>query len=311
MKKKDRGLLDAYSQAVIGAVQKVGPAVVGVGVRRRLDGWNEAVGGGSGMVVAGDGFVLTNNHVVDSATDIRVSFTDGRVVGAQVVGRDASTDLAVLRAARGDLAAVTLGDSDELQVGQLAIAIGNPLGFRNSVSSGVISAVGRSLRTGGGRLIDNIIQTDAPLNPGNSGGPLVDSQGHVVGVTTAISAQGQAIGLAVPVNTAKWVVGELITRGHVRRIQLGIAAQLRVVGGLFQRRFGIGIESVVEVVRVALRSVAARADIRPGDLIVGIDSQEVATVDDLQRHLVARAEKSFFKLWVVRGNKKKQLTLKI
>jgi S1-C subfamily serine protease len=261
------------------------------------------------MVVAGDGFVLTNNHVVDSAHEIEVSFTDGRVVAAQVVGADPPTDLAVLRAARGDLAAVTLGDSDELQVGQLAIAIGNPLGFRNSVSSGVISAVGRSLRTGSGRLIDNIIQTDAPLNPGNSGGPLVDSQGHVVGVNTAISAQGQAIGLAVPVNTAKWVVGELMTRGHVRRLQLGIGACLSLVGGLFRAKFGGQSESVVEVVRVRSGSIADTAGLLPGDLIIGIDSQEVATVDDLQRHLVAKAEKSFFKLWVVRQGRKKQLTL--
>jgi S1-C subfamily serine protease len=204
----DEDLLDAYSRAVVGVVDKVGPAVVSIAVKkqsraRRIEG----EGAGSGVVIAQDGFVLTNNHVIERANEVEVELTDGSTFPAQVVGADPATDLAVVRTGASGLPTADLGDSSSLRVGQLVIAIGNPMGFESTVSTGVISALGRALRSPSGRLIENVIQTDVPLNPGNSGGPLVDSRGRVIGINTAMLSMAQGISFAVPVNTARWVAG--------------------------------------------------------------------------------------------------------
>jgi S1-C subfamily serine protease len=282
----DADLLDAYSTAVTGVVEKVGPAVVSIRItkhpRSRQTGGE---GAGSGVIIAQDGFVLTNNHVVDTADDVTVTLTDGRSFRAEIVGRDAATDLAVLRAEADALPAAELGDSDTLRVGQLAIAIGNPLGFQSTVSTGVVSALGRSLRSQTGRLIENVIQTDVPLNPGNSGGPLVDSRGRVVGINTAMIFMAQGISFAVPVNTAKWVVGELVTRGRVRRAYLGIVGQTRPIDRRIQRSFELPTSTVVEVVSVEKGGPADRAGILPRDLILSVDGTTPATVDDIHRTL--------------------------
>jgi S1-C subfamily serine protease len=215
--------LDAYSQAVIRAVDRIGPSVVSVGLARRAPeelqrrGLPELRGAGSGVIIAPDGYVLTNSHVVRSSERIELHLQDGRTLPASVVGDDPHSDLALLRALGSGLPAADLGDSSRLRVGQLVVAVGNPLGFQATVTAGVISALGRTLRTESGRLIENVIQTDAPLNPGNSGGPLVDFRGQVIGVNTAVIAGSQGICFAIPVNAAKWVVSALIREGRVRR----------------------------------------------------------------------------------------------
>src|SRR5512136_2800152 len=273
---RDEELLDAYSRAVTSVVEKVGPAVVSVEVKwpgraRRWGGApQEAEGAGSGLIVAPDGFVLTNAHVVEQASEITVNLTEGTIVPAQVVGHDAATDLAVLRAEAGGLPAATLGDSDGLRVGQLVIAIGNPFGFQSTVSTGVISALGRSLRGQSGYLIENVIQTDVALNPGNSGGPLVDSRGRVIGLNTAIISMAQGISFAVPINTVRWVVSELVMHGKVRRAYLGIGAQSRPVNRRLQHRLGLPSASVVEVAAVEPGGPAAVAGLRRGDLIFAL-----------------------------------------
>src|SRR3989304_2516526 len=227
---RDEDLPDAYSRAVVGVAEKVGPAVVGIGVRKRAQGPRvRQEGAGSGVIIAPDGFILTNNHVVEGAQDVEVSLPDGRMFPAQIVGGDPATDLAVVRAGATGLPTAELGDSSSLRVGQLVIAIGNPLGFQSTVSPGFISALGRALRSQSGRLIENVIQTDVPLNPGNSGGPLVDSRGRVIGINTAMIFMAQGISFAVPVSTARWVGGELVTHGRVRRAYLGIGGQARPI----------------------------------------------------------------------------------
>jgi S1-C subfamily serine protease len=280
----DTELLDAYSRAVIGVADKVGPSVVAIGVRKQ-PGQNSPEGSGSGVILTPDGFVLTNNHVVEGSSGLEVVLTDGRSFSAQVVGADPATDLAVIRISDGSLPAVELGDSDTLRVGQLVIAIGNPLGFQSTVSAGVISALGRSLRSQAGRLIDNVIQTDVGLNPGNSGGPLVDSRARVIGINTAMIFMAQGISFAVPVNTARWVVSELVMHGKVRRAYLGIGAQSKPVNRRLQHLLGLRVASVVEVAAVESGGPAARAGLERGDLIYSLGDSLVATVDDLHRLL--------------------------
>jgi S1-C subfamily serine protease len=286
----DQELLDAYSRAVTRVVETVGPSVVAISIRKNRGGSRsgaepEGAGAGSGVIITPDGFVLTNNHVVENNDGLEVSLTDGRTFEAQVIGMDPATDLAVIRIADGSLPASELGDSDELKVGQLVIAIGNPLGFQSTVSAGVVSAVGRSLRSQSGRLIDGVIQTDVALNPGNSGGPLVDSRGRVVGINTAMIYMAQGISFAIPINTARWVVTELVMHGKVRRAYLGIGAQSRPVNRKVQHTLDLGSPAVVEVINIERGGPAEQAGLEPGDCIFGLNENKVATVDDLHRLL--------------------------
>jgi len=286
----DTDVLDAYSQAVTGAAERVGPAVVSVDVRHRVARRGrparEVPGHGSGFVFTPDGFILTNSHVVHDATRIEAAFADGRRVGAQLVGDDPETDLAVLRVEPGTPAAAELGDSGTLRVGQLVIAIGNPLGFESTVTAGVVSALGRSFRSVTGRLIDDVIQTDAALNPGNSGGPLVDSRGRVIGVNTAVILPAQGICFAVGINTAKVVTGQLIRHGKIRRGRIGVAGQNVPLLRLAQRAHGLDAKSGVLVTGVEPNSPAQRAGLTSGDIIVAFDGKLVAGIDDLHQLLV-------------------------
>ena len=306
----DEDLLDAYSRAVVGVVEKVGPAVVSIGVRKRTRSPRYGQeGAGSGVIIAPDGFVLTNHHVVEGAEDVQVRLTDGRGFSAHLVGSDPATDLAVVRAEASNLPTADLGDSDSLRVGQLVIAIGNPLGFQSTVSTGVISALGRALRSQSGRLIENVIQTDVPLNPGNSGGPLVDSRGRVIGINTAMIFMAQGISFAVPVNTVKWVVGELVTRGKVRRAYLGIAGQVHPIGRRIQRDLALQAATAVEVVSVEEEGPAHRAGLRDGDLLVGVNGKSVGSVDDIHRLLTGWSAGSPLNLTVLRNGERLQVQI--
>ena len=283
---RDEELLDAYSRAVIGVVEKVGPAVVAIKIKRSdLSTRYGNEGAGSGIIIAPDGFILTNDHVVSDSSDIEIILTEGSSYRAEVIGTDPASDLAVVRVPGNFLPSAELGDSDILRAGQLAIAIGNPLGFQNTVSTGVISALGRALRSRSGRLIENIIQTDVPLNPGNSGGPLVDSRGRVIGINTAMIFSAQAISFAIPINTAKWVVGELVRYGRVKRAFLGIVAQLRPLSRRFIRLTGKESNSAPEVVAVEPAGPADRAGVHSGDIILEVNNENTSTVDDLHRLL--------------------------
>ncbi len=304
----DEDLLDAYSRAVVGVVDKVGPAVVSIGVRKRTRSLRYGQeGAGSGVIIAPDGFVLTNHHVVEGAEDVQVRLTDGRSFSAHLVGSDPATDLAVVRAEASNLPTAELGDSDSLRVGQLVIAIGNPLGFQSTVSTGVISALGRALRSQAGRLIENVIQTDVPLNPGNSGGPLVDSRGRVIGINTAMIFMAQGISFAVPVNTVKWVVGELVTRGKVRRAYLGIAGQVRPIGRRIQRHLELQAATAVEVVSVEEEGPAHQAGVREGDLMLSVNGKSVASVDDIHRLLTGWTGGSPLSLTILRNGERLQV----
>lgn len=279
---EDTVALDAYSTTVINAVDLVGPSVVSVWINRTEEG---AGGAGSGIILTPDGYILTNNHVVESGQPLSVSLLDGQTLPAEIVGTDPPTDLAVVRIPHNNLPMAVLGDSDQLRVGQLVVAIGNPLGMENTVSAGVVSALGRDMRSKEGQLINNVIQTDAPLNPGNSGGPLVDSRGRVVGINTAIRASAQAIGLAVPVNTAKWVIAELISHGQVTRLSLGILARTTVINRQQQREWQLQKNSVVEVIEAKKNTPAFRLGLHSGDYIVELNSHAISNVDELYQQL--------------------------
>ena len=280
--------LDAYSKAVVGAVELVGPAVVSIYVGRDTasgDAVQERGGAGSGVVVTPDGYLLTNEHVVQRVEEARVTFVDGRSVSAVVVGRDPATDLAVLRAQTAALPYARLATSKQLRVGQLVVAVGNPLGFESTVSAGVVSALGRSLRSRQGRLIEGIVQHTAALNPGNSGGPLVDAKGRVVGINTAIIAQAQGIGFAVPAATAQWVLTEILTQGRVRRAYLGISVRDRPIDLRLVRALGLSVTRATEVIGRDNAGPAVDSDLRPGDLIVGVNETPLNGTDALHRHL--------------------------
>jgi len=308
---RDEELLDAYSRAVISVAEKVGPAVVSIGVKQRNRSPWRGDGAGSGVIITPDGFILTNNHVVEKAEAIEVRMMeDNTIYPAQLVGNDPATDLAVVRVSESGLPAATLGNSDKLRIGQLVIAIGNPLGFQSTVSTGVISALGRALRGTEGRLIENVIQTDVSLNPGNSGGPLVDSGARVIGINSAMIYQAQGIGFAIPINTAKWVVGELLTKGKVRRAYLGLVGQVRPISQRVQRYFELSANSVVEVASVEAGGPADRGGLRPGDQIVALNGQPIANVDDIHRLLVGQQIGTRINLAVLRGRERIELEVR-
>jgi S1-C subfamily serine protease len=291
----DGALLDAYSRAVTGAVARVSPSVVNIEVhqaaaRTRAGEPRERRGGGSGFVFTPDGLILTNSHVVHDARRIEVTLTDGRRTPATVIGDDPASDLAVIRIEKPrvdepGLAAAALGDSQQLRVGQLAVAIGAPYGFQSTVTAGVVSALGRSLRSYSGRLIDDVIQTDAALNPGNSGGPLVDSAGRVIGVNTATILPAQGICFAIGINTAKFVASRLLRDGRIRRSYIGVSAQTVPVHRRVVRFYELAKESGAMVLSVEEKSPAQRAGVREGDVIMALDGRPIAGVDDLHRVL--------------------------
>jgi len=283
----DGDALDAYSRVVVTVAERVTPSVANLRVTRRVRGGRVLEGGGSGVVITPDGFLVTSAHVVGGTAGAgRASFSDGRDVEFAVIGTDPLSDLAVLRLEGDTFAAAELGDAEQLRVGQLVVAIGNPNGFAGSVTAGVVSALGRSLPTRSGvnvRVIDNVIQTDAALNPGNSGGALADGRGRVVGINTAVAGVG--LGLAVPINAAtRQIIGALMTEGRFRRAYLGIGGQQRPLPPRLARE--LGRTGCVEVGEVVDDAPAALAGVRPGDLIVAVDGREVETMGELQRLLV-------------------------
>ncbi len=301
----DVELLDAYSRAVIHVVETVGPAVVSISIGKPSQrGEAETSGAGSGVIIAPDGYVLTNDHVVHNAGKLTATLADGTTLDATLVGTDPATDLAVIRADGFRLPHAMLGDSDALRVGQLVIAIGNPYGFQSTVSTGVVSALGRALRSREGRLIENIIQHTAPLNPGNSGGPLVDSKGRIVAINTAIIFTAQGIGFSIPSSTAKWVVSQLLTHGRVRRGYLGISARQRPLDRRWVRFHNLPRGHAVEVVSVDGEGPAAHAGIRAGDLVVAINGQDVSGVDELHRFLAEWPLGRAVTLTIVRARKR-------
>ncbi len=295
----DADLLDAYSRAVIGVVERVGPAVVSILGPRGEEGG----GVGSGLVITPDGFALTNSHVLDGRRRVLAVTEEGDRIDAERIGDDPATDLALLRLAARDLPCAELGDSDALRVGQLVIAMGNPLGFRSTVSTGVVSATARAMRSREGRLIDNIIQHTAPLNPGNSGGPLVDSRGRVVGINTAIVAMAQGLGFAVPSAAARWVVGELIAHGQVRRSRLGIAGTVVAIPRRIVHELDLLTDQAVAVVEVLPGGAADAAGLIPNDLIVALNDRVVTSIDDLHRLLGGLPANAPIALSIVRGER--------
>ncbi|HTR25643.1 MAG TPA: trypsin-like peptidase domain-containing protein [Terriglobales bacterium] len=290
----DAALLDAYSRAVTAAVDKISPSLVNVEVHqsaRTRDGeGRERRGGGSGFVFTPDGLILTNSHVVHDATRIEITLSDGRRLPAHTIGDDPATDIAVIRVDlvgndAPNLHPAELGDSQQLRPGQMAIAIGNPYGFQSTVTAGVISALGRSLRSYSGRLIEDVIQTDAALNPGNSGGPLVNSRGEVIGVNTATILPAQGICFAIGINTAKFVASRLLRDGRIRRSYIGVSAQTVPIHRRVVRFYNLDKETGVVVVGVEPNSPARAAGLREGDVIVALEGKPVAGVDDLHRLL--------------------------
>ena len=307
----DLELLDAYSRAVVTVVDSVGPTVVSISAGKNLGGSEaDQAGAGSGVVIAPDGYILTNDHVVQNADRLKVRLTDGASLSATVIGKDPATDLAVIRADASYLPCSTLGSSDRLRVGQLVIAVGNPFGFQSTVSTGVVSALGRALRSTQGRLIENIIQHTAPLNPGNSGGPLVDSTARVVGINTAIIVMAQGIGFSIPGTTARWVVSQILTHGRVRRGFLGIAGRQRPLDRRIVRFHQLQKNHAVEVLNIESNSPAEKAEMRVHDLIVAINRVDVESVDDLHRFLAEWPIGQPVELDVIRGQRRQVLVVK-
>jgi S1-C subfamily serine protease len=302
---RDLARLDAYSRAVVDVVDAAGPAVIGV---HAPPGRRSPGGQGSGVLITPDGYALTNDHVIGSGEGLRVALSDGRTLGARLVGRDRGTDLALLQVAERGLPFARLR-TEVPRPGQLAIAIGNPLGFDSTVTAGVVSATGRSLRAVDGRLIEGVIQHTAPLNPGNSGGALLDSTGAAIGINTAIIALAQGIGFAIPAATADWVVTQFLLHGFVRRARIGVAGRTRSIDARLARRLGLAQPSVVEVLSVAEPSPAQRAGLRAGDWLLALDGHPVPSVDVLQRLLAGDRIDQALPIRALRGRDQLSLTL--
>ena len=294
----DTNVLDAYSQAVVNVAESVSPAVISVS--------GEGRGSGSGFLISSDGFAVTNSHVVGGRSSLVAETTDGDRVDAKVMGDDPATDIALLKLRSSDLPFCELGDSDLIRVGQLVIAMGSPLGLHSTVSTGVISAVGRNMRGQDGRLIENIIQHAAPINPGNSGGPLVDSRGQVVGVNTAIIAAAQGIGFAVSSNTADWVVSQLVESGKVERLQLGVVARTIRLHRSDVRKYDLLSDQVVEIVEVGPDGIAHQAGLQEGDCLIEVNDRIITSIDDLHRLLAVMPRDTAMELGIVReGTRRK------
>lgn len=312
----DEHLLDAYSKAVIHAAETINPSVVNIEVRHRVErsgrnarGPEERGGSGSGFIFTPDGFILTNSHVVHNASRIDVTLSDGRRVPADFIGDDTETDLAVIRIDAPDLIAAAFGDSETIKVGQVAIAVGNPYGFQCTLTAGVVSALGRTLRANSGRLIDNVIQTDAALNPGNSGGPLVNSLGEVIGVNTAVILPAQGICFAIGINTAKFVAGQLIKEGRITRSYIGVAGQNVPLRRRLVKFYNLPVSSGMMVISLEPQSPAYRARLLKGDVIVGFDGQPVAGIDDLHKQLTGAKIGKSISLTILRGIDKLDLEI--
>jgi S1-C subfamily serine protease len=305
----DDELLDAYSRAVIGAVDAVGPAVVGIEVGDRGRSAGQPSGAGSGFFFTPDGLIITNSHVVHGAQAVGVRLPDGRDFQADVIGDDPSTDLAALRISGGPFPWIQLGDSSAVRVGQVAIAVGNPYGFQHSVTTGVVSALGRSLRGRTGRLIDDVIQTDAALNPGNSGGPLVTTTGLVIGVNTAVIMPAQGLSFAIASNIVRFVASRLLRDGRIRRSYIGVAGEKTPVPRRLAREHSLAVSSGIRVAGVEPSSPAAAAGIVPGDLIVSFESVPVSGVDELHRLLDEDHIGRPSRIVVLRAGELRQLTV--
>jgi S1-C subfamily serine protease len=308
----DDELLDSYSKTISGVVEKVGPAVVNIRAShtdRKGRNGSESGGTGSGFVIAPDGFILTNSHVVHGSNRLEVTLADGRQYDASLVGEDPDSDLAVLRINAPQLIHAHLGDSKAIRVGQIAVAIGSPFGFHQTVTAGVVSALGRSMRSRSGRLIDNVVQTDAALNPGNSGGPLVNSRGEVIGVNTAIIQSAQGICFAIASGTAEFVAGWLIKEGRIRRSWIGVAGQNVPLHRRVVRFHRLAVDHGVLVAGIEPGSPASRAALREGDIIVAFEGEPVSGIDELHRHLVAKQIGVPSTLTVVRHTEKLDLVI--
>lgn len=308
----DDDVMDAYSRAVIAAAEKVSPSVVYIEVEqpvrsRRGNSRHERRGSGSGFIFTPDGFILTNSHVVSGATKIEVTVSDGHKYNADLIGDDPDTDLAVIRINAPNLAPAHLGEAQKIRVGQLVLAIGNPYGFQYSVTAGVVSALGRSLRAQSGRLMDAVIQTDAALNPGNSGGPLVNSRGEVIGVNTAMILPAQGICFATSIDTAKFVASRLIRDGKVSRSYIGLAGQNVPLPRRLVRYYNLVVESGILVVSFEESSPARKAGAREGDIIIGFDDHPTAGIDDLHKLLSEDRIGIKSALVVIRGTEKLKL----
>ncbi|NSL87325.1 trypsin-like serine protease [Chitinophaga sp. Mgbs1] len=305
----DASLLDAYSQTVAGVAGTVAESVVHIEVQRKVNDSRQPQrktqsGSGSGFIISSDGFIITNNHVVEGAEQIKVSFVDGRKVKAEIKGTDPSTDIAVLKIDESGLKAMSFADSSALLVGQIAIAIGNPMGLQYTVTAGVVSALGRTLRASNGRLIDNVIQTDAALNPGNSGGPLVNSHGQIIGVNTAMIPSAQGLCFAISANLAAQIAGQLILHGKVRRAQLGIAAQPVQLTTRMMAANKITTPTGVYVFEIIPDGNFYNSELHIGDIIISFDQQPIATVDDMHQLLTEKQIGRRVALEVLRGGHK-------
>ena len=308
----DDELLDSYSRTVARVVEKVGPAVVNIRVRHAQAGGRrgaDAGGTGSGFVIAPDGFILTNSHVVHGASAMEVTLADGRAYQASLVGEDPESDLAVVRINAPQLAHAHLGDSKSIRVGHIAVAIGSPFGFHQTVTAGVVSALGRSMRSQSGRLIENVLQTDAALNPGNSGGPLANSRGEIIGVNTAIILPAQGICFAIASNTAEFVAAWLIKEGRIRRSWIGVAGQNVPLHPRVVRFHRLAVDHGVLVAGIEPGSPAARAGLREGDVVVAFEDEPVSGIDELHRHLVAKAIGIAVRLTVIRHTEKLEVVV--